>query len=246
MGPIPEAHRGYSARYPENTLLAFQKAIAAGAKSIELDIHPSADGQFMVIHDASLERTSNGQGEVAQHSAAELAKLDAGAWKNPAYAGEKIPSLEQALALSLQHNVYYNIEIKSFSEERFDIKALISLLYKYAPQNSRHMLSSFNLAALLQVKQCDPDVPLALIGSDGPEMLALALEHQIPWIHCHYKNVNQDLLMAAHAQGVKIDAWTVNQPELYLHYARMGLDKICTNYVAEMLHIAGHCNETAQ
>ncbi|NMA42419.1 MAG: hypothetical protein GX946_03455 [Oligosphaeraceae bacterium] len=235
MQPTPEAHRGYSARFPENTLLAFQQAIAVGAKSMELDIHPSADGEFMVIHDARLERTTNGKGEVAKHSAAELAKLDAGSWKNPAFAGERIPALEQVLALSQQNNVYCNIEIKSFTAELFDVKRLVALLHKYAPKDAKHMLSSFDVQALLQVKQYDSNIPLAIIGGDGYGMLAQALEHQIPWIHCHYSRVNHDLLLAAHAKGIRINAWTVNQPSLYRHYARMGLDKICTDYIAEMI-----------
>ncbi|MFA6928856.1 MAG: glycerophosphodiester phosphodiesterase family protein [Lentisphaeria bacterium] len=234
MQPILEAHRGYSALYPENTLLAFRKAIAVGATSIELDVHVSSDAELIVMHDATLNRTSTGQGPIAEHTLSELAKLDAGNWKNSAFAGEKIPTLEEALRLTLESNVTFNVEVKQFAGGLRDARRLTGLLKRYAPKGARHVVSSFDLEALLQVRQADPEIPLALLGSQGGSLLALAVEHHFPWIHCCYTGVHQDLVFAAHREGIKVMTWTMDQPRLYPHYTRLGVDKICTNRIAEM------------
>ncbi|OPZ72154.1 MAG: Glycerophosphoryl diester phosphodiesterase [bacterium ADurb.Bin478] len=235
MQPIIEAHRGYSGRYPENTLLAFRKAIEAGATSIELDVHVSSDSELIVIHDATVDRTSNGQGAVAELSTAQIAKLDAGSWKNPAFAGEKIPTLEETLALTLESNVCFNVEVKKFAGGQRDAKQLTALLQRYAPRGSSHIVSSFDLDALLQVRQADATIPLALLGSQGDHLLAEAVKHHFPWIHCSYRGISRDLLYAAHQQAIKVMIWTFDQPAGRQHYTRLGVDKICTNYIAEMI-----------
>jgi glycerophosphoryl diester phosphodiesterase len=234
MFPILEAHRGYSGRYPENTMLAFRQAIKAGAVSIELDIHVSSDSELVVIHDATLDRTSNGRGPVAEHSLAQLAQLDAGSWKDTAFAGEKIPALEEVLALTLESNVCFNVEVKKFAGGLCDAERLTSLLCQYAARGSSHIVSSFDLEALLQVRQANKEIPLAIIGSRGGELLTAAVKHNFPWIHCFYKDVNRELLCNAHRQNIKVNIWTFDQPAGLQHYVRLGVDKICTNYIAEM------------
>jgi glycerophosphoryl diester phosphodiesterase len=235
MLPILEAHRGYSGRYPENTLLAFRKAIEAGATSIELDVHVSADSELIVIHDATVDRTSNGHGAVAELTAAQIAKLDAGSWKSPEFAEEKIPTLEEALALTLESNVIFNVEVKKFAGGLRDAKRLTDLLQRYAPRGSTHIVSSFDLEALLQVRQADDSIPLALLGSQGSLLLPEAVKHHFPWIHCYFRTVNRELMSAAHRQNIKVMIWTVDQPALLQHYIRLDVDKICSNYIAEMI-----------
>ena len=234
MQPILEAHRGYSGRYPENTLLAFRKAIEAGAASIELDVHVSADSKLIVIHDGTVDRTSNGHGAVAELTSDQLTKLDAGSWKNPEFAGEKIPTLEETLALTLESNVSFNVEVKKFAGGQRDAKHLASLLRRFAPRGGSHIVSSFDLDALLQVRQADETIPLALLGSHGDHLLAEAIKHHFPWIHCAYTGISKDLLYAAHQQAIKVMIWTFDQPAGRQHYTRLGVDKICTNYIAEM------------
>ncbi len=235
MQPILEAHRGYSGRYPENTLLAFRKAIEVGVTSIELDVHVSADSELMVIHDATVDRTSNGHGAVAELTAAQIATFDAGSWKNPEFAGEKIPTLEETLALTLESNISFNVEVKKFAGVQRDSGRLVSLLRNYAPRGSSHVVSSFDIDALLDVRQADDAIPLALLGSQGEHLLAEAVKHHFPWIHCAYRGISRDLLYAAHQQGIKVMLWTFDQPAGLQHYTRLGVDKICTNYIAEMI-----------
>lgn len=230
--PILEAHRGYSFAYPENTLLAFRQAIATGARAIELDIHCSRDGEFVVMHDPTVDRTSNGHGRIADLTWAELRQLDAGAWKNPAFAGEKIPALHEVLQLSHHVPVTFNVEIKTFSDPAAATR-LAALLQSHAPQGGSHVASSFNLEALLQVRAADPTLPLALIGR-AEAIVPAAISHGIPWVHCHFSSANADMVAMAHAHGLKVNIWTLDQPHLLQHYIRNGIDKFCTNRCLEM------------
>ncbi len=233
--PIIEAHRGYSAVYPENTLLAFRQAIAAGAPSIELDIHVSADGELVVMHDATVDRTTNGTGAIATMSWAELQRLDAGSWKLPTFAGERIPSLEEALALSDSSPVVFNVEVKRFSDPVQSAEKLAAMLRQHAPRQGTHIVSSFDLDALLQVRAVDAGVQLAILGKDGIALLELAKKHDFAWVHVHHEGVTRDMVAAAHAHGVKVNVWTVDKLDLAQEYARLGVDKICSNRAPDLL-----------
>lgn len=233
LKPIVEAHRGYSARYPENTLCAFRQAIAVGAPSIELDVHASADGEIVVMHDGTVDRTSNGKGAIAQMTLAELKKLDVGAWKGPEFAGERIPTLAEALALTDASNVAFNVEIKTFASAKA-VEKLVALLHEHAPRGGSHVVSSFDVNALLQVRAVDPAVPLCILGN-ADKILHQAEEMDFPWIHSHFASVNGDVVAAAHAQGRRVMIWTMDKPALFQHYVRLGVDKVCTNCAAEML-----------
>lgn len=108
-----QAHRGYSGKYPENTLLAFEKAVSAESNIIEFDIHLSKDKELFVIHDERVDRTTDGEGDVYNMSSGQLRELDAGSWFDPAFAGEKIPTFLEVLNLIAQNEVIGNIEIKT-------------------------------------------------------------------------------------------------------------------------------------
>jgi glycerophosphoryl diester phosphodiesterase len=230
-----EAHRGYSAAYPENTLLSFRQAVAAGAPSIELDIHVSADGELVVMHDATVDRTTDGAGEIASLPWPELRRLDAGAWKAPAFAGERIPLLSEALSLSDAHPVAFNVEVKRFRDSGQAAGKLAELLRRHRPRQGEHVVSSFDLDALLQVHAADASVPLGILGRDGVALLALAREHGFPWVHVQSEGVTGDLVAAAHAHGVRVMVWTVDDQAAVRHFAGLGVDKVCTNRAPEML-----------
>lgn len=106
------AHRGYSAKYPENTLLAFERALEIGADMIELDLRFTADKRVAVIHDATVDRVTNGHGDVAAYTLEALQALDAGRWKSPDFTGCKIPTIEETIALLAPTDVLLNVEIK--------------------------------------------------------------------------------------------------------------------------------------
>lgn len=110
------AHRGASDRYPENTLLAFERALEAGADAIECDVHLTADGEVVVIHDATVDRTTNGHGEVAALTLDELRQLDAGSWKDARFSGQRIPTLREVAEL-VRGRVPLFVEVKGRSPE---------------------------------------------------------------------------------------------------------------------------------
>jgi glycerophosphoryl diester phosphodiesterase len=236
ISPIVEAHRGDSAHAPENTLAAFAAALALEVPAIELDVHPAKDGTLMVLHDDTVDRTTDGTGAVCAMTTDQLLRLDAGARFAPRFAGEKIPRLTQVLDLVAPTGALLNIEIKS-SPPGMDVpESVVQLLRRYGKQHA-YVVSSFDLPALLRVRALAPEVALALIG-DGPEILPLALRHHFPWAHAHAKTVDQPLVARAHAHGIRVNVWTVDTPEQFACWRDLGVDKICTNRPALLLAAA--------
>ena len=232
--PIIEAHRGASDECPENTLSAFRRAVELGAASIELDIHETKDGELVVMHDETVERTTRGKGRLAALTLAELRNLDCGAWKHARFAGERIPTLAEALELGRVHGVRFNVEVKAFSSPRA-AERLVGLLREYAPAGGgTHVVSSFQVDALLQVRRADAAVPLAMLGN-FPAILDAARHHGFPWIHGAWRGVSPAVVEAAHAAAVQVMIWTLDEPGLLAYYAGMGVDKVCTNRPRLML-----------
>ncbi len=235
MPCIIEAHRGDSANAPENTLAAFQRAIGLGAAWIELDVHPSLDGELMVIHDDTVDRTTNGSGAVGQMPAAALASLDAGAWFAPPFAGERIPRLVEVLELVVPTQTRLNVEIKASPPGLpVDVPHQIVDLFRHFGLERQCVVSSFDLAALLRVRARAPEIPLALIGN-GPEILPLACRHRLPWVHANHQTLNRALVDQAHHHGLRVNTWTVDDPATLPTWNGMGVDKLCTNCPALML-----------
>jgi glycerophosphoryl diester phosphodiesterase len=154
------AHRGASAEAPENTLAAFRRALAVGADGIELDVHLSADGVPVVIHDETLERTTDGAGPVSAQSLAGLASLDAGGWFAPEFSGEGVPTLAEVLRL-LAGRLRLNLEVKDARAGW----AVLDLL-RHFPQTDA-VLSSFDHSLLARLRRIAPDLPLAMLVAAG-------------------------------------------------------------------------------
>ncbi|MCK5805644.1 MAG: hypothetical protein KAI66_22620 [Lentisphaeria bacterium] len=237
--PVIEAHRGDSAHAPENTIVAFRQAIDLGAGWIELDIHQCAGGDFVVMHDTTVDRTSDGEGAIADLTLAQLRSLDIGAWRGAQFAGERIPTLRETLELVQRAGVHLNIEIKELSQGETSARQLAALLDEYPSQDGlQHVVSSFNLEALLDLDRIGAEVPLAYLGGkEGFEILQSAMQHGLPWVHLQYEGVSRDLVLRAHAAGIRVMVWTMDRGDLYAYFARAGVDKICTNDPGRMLRI---------
>lgn len=224
-----EAHRGNSSEYPENTFSAFRSAVDLGARWIELDIHSTADGVFVVMHDETVDRTTPGKGRIAEMHSDQVLGLDAGSWKGPQFAGERVPRLEDVLRFAADTGVRLNIEVKRFGCCHGRAADLADLLAKIPPRTSDpHLVSSFNLEALKELRGVAPDVPLALLGSNG-ETFGLAIEEGFPWANVEVKAVTPETVACAHAHGVCVMMWTLDDHQLLRHYVEIGVDKICTN-----------------
>ena len=165
---VVQAHRGFSARYPENTLLAIQKAFETGADRVEVDLALSSDGYVVLMHDETLERTTDGTGPIGDYTLEELKTLDAGVWKGAEFAGQSVPTLSEVLELTKGQGEL-NLEIKvRGSDVRELVKTAVREVQKHAASD-RVVFSSFNIAALETVRAADPELRLLLLDWDEPD-----------------------------------------------------------------------------
>lgn len=197
---MPEliGHRGYPARYPENTILSFKKAIEIGCKGLELDVRLTKDNKVVVIHDKNLERTTNGKGFVSEFTLRELKKIDAGK-------GEKIPTLEEVL--SEIADVRLLIEIKTDAVKNID--KLCSETVKLAGKKGDTFFISFSLDAIQSVKKIKPELKTGLIFSKPliePEQYARLLNAVCPRLD----RLDAEVSVFAKQHGLNLYVWTVN------------------------------------
>ena len=155
--PLNFAHRGASYEAPENTLAAFLLAAELGADGIEFDVQLSADGQAVVIHDFNLEKTTDGQGPVALKTLDELKELDAGAWFDPIFAGQRIPTLQEVID-AVGQRLLLNVELKTFSLRDDGLAAAVVRTIEDHHLLDRVIVSSFNPLAVRRVKQLNPRI----------------------------------------------------------------------------------------
>lgn len=202
-----QAHRGASAKAPENTLAAFRAAAEQGARWVELDVALSRDGTLVVIHDDSVDRTTSGKGSLGDLTLAELQALDAGSWFGKSFAAEPLPTLSAALAELARLKLGVNIEIKQHAHHR-SLEQLIDAVdaaIEERPQGSEIMISSFDPEALKAMGERRPDLELAMLWlappADWREQLA-----SIPakTVHLHYKDLTLRFLEETNQLGIKV------------------------------------------
>lgn len=239
-GPIVTAHRGDSRHHPENTLPAFAAAAQLGAPMQEFDVQASRDRVLVCIHDETLDRTTDAAqilgpgGLVAQFSAAELARLDAGSWKHPSCKGARIPTLEQALAVMLPHSI-----------PMIEHKAGEAILYAELLQRlclvDSVLLQSFDWNFLRAARALLPTTPLGLLGP-GPEATALddavfaaAAALGASFVHWHAPEVTAEAVAQTHAADLLLVTYTSDTQLAWCGGARLGVDAMCTNDPAAML-----------
>lgn len=216
------AHRGVSAGFPENTLPAFARALELEVEGIELDVHLSADGVPVVIHDETVDRTTDGSGSVANLTAAQLAELDAGN-------GEPVPTLAQVLDLVAGH-LHVDIEVKAAEA------ADAALALARARLNLRFAISSFNHDVLRHVRRVDAMAELwPLTAAVSDEVLETARDLGSPRIAVYDRMLNEEIMQAVAAAGLGVWVWTVNDPERAAELVRYGAVGICTDDPAAIL-----------
>jgi glycerophosphoryl diester phosphodiesterase len=224
------AHRGASGRAPENTHAAFAAALALGAEAIELDCQLSSDGELVVIHDETLERTTDGQGAVGDRSAAELARLDAGSWFDPSYRGERIPRLADVLA-QLRDRVTLNVEIKS-ARDLGTIEPKLARLVAEAQATEWVIFSSFHSEAVRTLRAAAPWARLGVLCDEDPRQrgLALALELEAEALIPGRRWVESRIVDEAHERGLDVWVWTINEPGEMRRLIALGVDAIFSDW----------------
>jgi len=228
------AHRGYRAKYPENTLVAFQAAVDAAAPMIELDVMLSRDRKLVVIHDATLERTTNGSGLVADYTLEELKQLDAGSWYHSQFAGERLPELEEVFNLVCGRTII-NIEIKSDAYEphhpKDAVERQIVELVERKKAWSWVLISSFDTNILQQISSMTNTPAIALISKTPADHHTVKLCTRLKTFSWHpsHKMVSRKQVNMMHAAGIKVFPYSVDRLEDYVKMMSMKVDGVITS-----------------
>lgn len=231
-GFVVIAHRGASAYTPENTLVAFRKAVELKAEMIELDVLMSKDGIPVVFHDGTLDKTSNGTGNVSDYTLEELKKLDAGSWFSDEYKETRIPTLEEVLEFA-KGKIALNIEIKTEAvtdnlRGGVEEKA-IELVRKYE-MDDYIIFSSFDYRAVKHLKELAPDLSTALLyenkqsGDRGPFHLITTLRADA--FNCSYRQLTEDWMNQLKSNEIPVFVYTVNDEEIMTNLIKRGVTGI--------------------
>jgi glycerophosphoryl diester phosphodiesterase len=242
--PIIIAHRGDSAYAPENTLPAFQQALQKGADGIELDAKLTADGHVIAIHDSTVDRTTDGKGQVSSLTLEAIRRLDAGRWYDEKFAGTKVPLLEEVFEVVGKDKII-NIELKSanlFSSSD-DLVTKVCELIKRHNNHGQILFSSFYPSSLKIVAQILPEIPRGLLTMPG--LLGIWARSfgfmfgDYQALHPHVSNTSREQVQRAHRLKRRIHTWTVNKPEEIIRFKGWGVDGIITDDPQAAIHALG-------
>jgi glycerophosphoryl diester phosphodiesterase len=225
--PLVIAHRGASAEAPEHTIAALELAIAHGADAIELDIHLSRDDQPVVIHDFTLERTTNGRGRVREHTARELKRLDAGVWRGAPFQGQRIQTLQEVFERFRDRTRFW-IELKGGSDVYQGIEERVVSTMEVYDVLPRALVQSFDYQALDQVRILNPEVRLGFLAAGPPfrPLIRSGTARAIcPGVHQITEHDIADIRQA----GLECYVWTVNEPAQMDRLIEWGVSGIITD-----------------
>lgn len=208
------AHRGFSGKYPENTLLAFEKAIELGVDGIELDVHLSKDNEMVIIHDENVSRTTNGEGFIKDLTYEEISKLDASYIYTGQYGFNKIPTLREYFELVKDKDVITNIELKTNIFEYPGIEQKVWELIQEYHLESKVIISSFNHFSVMRMRKIAPMLEYGLLSETwlidaGNYVNNLGIKYY----HPIFRNLTDEIVKEIHQYGIKINTYTVNTEE---------------------------------
>ena len=225
------AHRGASGEAPENTMAAFDLAIAEGAMMIELDVQRTTDDRLVVFHDSTLRRTTKGRGRVAEKSHRELHALDAGSWFDARFAGERIPLLDDVLE-HVRNRAYLNIEVKSSAVRDGTAELLVRAIHRHHAAD-RVLLSSFHHGVVKRIKELAPDIPTAVIlhpTKSVVNVVRVARRANADAIVCATYQLTRKRVRDAASHGMPLTVYTVNTPFALKRVLRYGVQIVVTNF----------------
>ena len=224
------AHRGASGIAPENTLAAFEKALDIGVDAVELDLHGTADGEVVVIHDASLDRTANHYGRVNQTTLETIKRADAGGWFAPEFVGESVPTLVEALECITKKTIAV-LEIK----DPLIAEAVVARIHGTQTQDLT-VIISFHTPVLETVRALEPRIPTGwIIGTDNNHASPVQLCQQLGELGSNLLDVNHQLITAEFAyeiqrRGIALWCWTVDDISRMREMKAFGVQGITSNH----------------
>lgn len=231
------AHRGYSGLYPENTMLAFEKAREAGCKSMELDVHLSKDGELVIIHDEMLDRTTNAKGLVCSYTLSELQAINAGTNEN----FQGIPCLDEYCQWAKQYGIFTNIEIKTNLMYYPGIEDKLLAMLKLYGLVEQTLISSFNHGSVIRMKQLCPEIQCAfLVGGRGlANAGSYAKNFSVEYYHPDGAFLTKAHVDECKAQGVGVNVWTIDDLGLLSKMTSWKVDGVFTNHCAPVMKLLG-------
>ncbi len=241
VSPLVCAHRGLSGIFPENTMGAFEAAIELGADFLELDVRRTADGEIVCLHDSTVDRTTDGSGEVSAMTLAEVRALDAGVWKGAEHAGARVPLLREVLE-GIAPRLVVDIEIKQRG-----IAGQVAEIVQETGAMRRATIVSFDLGDLRAAKAAEPALACGLI-TGGPEdegvegeraLVSTALECGANFISCAHRSITPTLVRECHLMGLMLMAWTMDEPEDLRRVIELGVDALVSNCPERALELLG-------
>jgi len=230
--PLIIAHRGAKAYAPENTMASFKLAVESKADGVEFDIKFTKDMEIIIIHDLTVDRTTNGKGKVKDYSIDEIRKLDAGRFFSDTYQGEKIPLLSEVLNNLPQHFLI-NIEITNYGTIFDGLAKKAACLVKDLGIKDQIIFSSFNPLNLYYTKQIAPEIPVAILADTGKKgwlsRSSVLRGLSSKFVHPYFTDVDKEFIDHQHKLRRKVNVWTVNDPADILRMADLKVDGIITD-----------------
>ena len=225
------AHRGFSGKYPENTMLAFRKAVEEGVDGIELDVQLTKDGEVVIIHDETIDRTTDGKGLVVLYNCDELKKFDA-SFKFRGQCGfNPIPTLREYFELVKDKNLVTNIELKTGLNEYFGIEEKVWNLIKEYRLEDRVLISSFNHYSVLRMKNIVPNLKYGLLTETWIINAGkYTKEVGVECYHPHFLSMTAENVKELKENNIEINVYTVNEEKDIRDMIEKGIDIIIGNY----------------
>lgn len=224
------AHRGYSGKYPENTMIAFKKALECGVDGIELDIQLTKDGEVVIIHDETIDRTTTGKGFVIDYTYEELEKFDA-SFKFKDLGFNKIPTLREYFQLVKDYDIVTNVELKTGINEYLGIEEKVWELIKEYNLEEKVIISSFNHFSVMRMKKIAPQLKYGFLSEDWIiDAGKYTHSHGVQCYHPRFNNLVPNVIKELKKYNLEINTWTVNLEEDMRYLYSNNIDVIITNY----------------
>ena len=224
------AHRGYSGKYPENTMIAFKKALECGVDGIELDVQLTKDGEVVIIHDETIDRTTTGKGFVIDYTYEELEKFDA-SFKFKDLGFNKIPTLREYFQLVKDYDIVTNVELKTGINEYLGIEEKVWELIKEYNLEKKVIISSFNHFSVMRMKKIAPQLKYGFLSEDWIiDAGKYTHSHGVQCYHPRFNNLVPDVIKELKKYNLEINTWTVNLEEDMRYLYSNNIDVIITNY----------------
>ena len=233
------SHRGANKQAPQNTIPAFQKSLEIGVDGFETDVHLTKDGVPVICHNYTIDETSDGKGEIASMTLEELRAHDFGSYFSPQFQGVTLPTVEEFLTLCENADIsVMNIELKTPLNGETGLVEKTITACKAHGLFDKLLISSFSHELLIEAKKIDPNCKTAFLYSPDRKIawqkmifnyVGFAKELGVEYLHPHYSFVNKHFVEKLHQNGIGVNVWTVDSPDLVNRMLKCGVDGIITN-----------------